>query len=631
VNRESLQGHAEASYRAADGEVAATVEKSPWNTIADSTDAWAFAAAWLPLLSRSFPAIAQSALFLSLQGGKPLECVGRWGSDLLTPERTKVFALGADQILSAVLKDRRGAVAPGSSADLAYAAYPIVLEGSVGGVVVAEATVSDELAARRVLRHLQWGSAWAEAFLRRQSRASNLGVVDRAATLLEIVTAVAAERRLVDACRVLASLLARTFSCERVSCGLLGRHSVRMVAMANQATFDRKSRQARAVEAAMNEAIDQHAILELPHRSQDSHHVTAAHEALLAEAGSQAALTMPLMNKDVAIGAVTLEKTTGAPFQESDIDVIDALCALAAPVIADKKANDRPLLLVALDRARSLGEMLLGPGHAARKVAVVAAIAIIGFLVFAKGEYRATAKGQIQGEMRRLIGAPFDGYIKAQYARAGEIVRADALLAELEDHDLTLDRLRLLARRRQYQLELERALSKREIAAANIAQAQITQTDAEIELADQMLARTRIKAPYDSVVVSGDLSQSIGRPVSRGDTLFELAPLDRYRVTAIVPESDIQAIEPGQKGHLLLAAVPEEQFDVVLTTVTPVAQVADGVNGFEVIGSISQHDSRIRPGMEGIAKISIGPRPLVWIWTHEFLHWLRIKIWTWLP
>ena len=67
-----------------------------------------------------------------------------------------------------------------------------------------------------------------------------------------------------------------------------------------------------------------------------------------------------------------------------------------------------------------------------------------------------------------------------------------------------------------------------------------------------MLARAKLVAPFASVIVSGDLSQSIGRPVSRGDTLFEIAPLDRYRVTLVVPDTDIRLIAPDMKGEILL-------------------------------------------------------------------------------
>ncbi len=201
----------------------------------------------------------------------------------------------------------------------------------------------------------------------------------------------------------------------------------------------------------------------------------------------------------------------------------------------------------------------------------------------------------------------------------------------MQDNDLVLDRLRHAAQRNQYKLELDRALAKRDLAQANIARAQIEQKDAEIELVDQMLARTQIRAPFASVIVGGDLSQSIGKPVSRGDTLFEMAPLDQYRISLMVPELDIQSVRPGQRGYVLLAALPEQSFAFEVMTVTPVSRVQDGLNSFEVHAALRDLDARVRPGMEGVAKIEVGDRNLAWIWGHGLLHWLRIKLWALIP
>ena len=106
-----------------------------------------------------------------------------------------------------------------------------------------------------------------------------------------------------------------------------------------------------------------------------------------------------------------------------------------------------------------------------------------------------------------------------------------------------------------------------------------------------MLARSQVKVPFDSVVVSGDLSQSVGRPVSRGDALFEIAPLDRYRVTLAVPEADIRLVKLDQKGELLLSAFPDDTFSFAVTSITPISHPSDGVNGFEVIGSLIDSDN----------------------------------------
>jgi hypothetical protein len=35
--------------------------------------------------------------------------------------------------------------------------------------------------------------------------------------------------------------------------------------------------------------------------------------------------------------------------------------------------------------------------------------------------------------------------------------------------------------------------------------------------------------------------------------------------------------------------------------------------------------------MEGIGKVSVGERRLIWIWTRSFVDWLRISLWSWVP
>jgi hypothetical protein len=43
---------------------------------------------------------------------------------------------------------------------------------------------------------------------------------------------------------------------------------------------------------------------------------------------------------------------------------------------------------------------------------------------------------------------------------------------------------------------------------------------------EEHLERAQLRAPFESLIVSGDLSQSIGAPVERGKVLFEVAPLE---------------------------------------------------------------------------------------------------------
>ena len=76
---------------------------------------------------------------------------------------------------------------------------------------------------------------------------------------------------------------------------------------------------------------------------------------------------------------------------------------------------------------------------------------------------------------------------------------------------------------------------------------------------------------------------------------------------------------------------PGKPLPLVVERVTPVATADDGRNFFRVEARLEGPTPALRPGMEGVAKIEVGERRLIWIWTHSLVDWLRLWIWTWLP
>ena len=121
----------------------------------------------------------------------------------------------------------------------------------------------------------------------------------------------------------------------------------------------------------------------------------------------------------------------------------------------------------------------------------------------------------------------------------------------------------------------------------------------------------------------------LGTPVSRGDTLFIVAPLDDYRVVLKVSERDIAALEGGEPGSLVLASMPDRKFSLTVDRITSVSTAEDGSNYFRVEAILPELGEALRPGMEGVGKIELGEANLAWIWSRDLLAWLRIKTWTW--
>jgi RND family efflux transporter MFP subunit len=250
------------------------------------------------------------------------------------------------------------------------------------------------------------------------------------------------------------------------------------------------------------------------------------------------------------------------------------------------------------------------------------------FLLFVPVEFRAAGDAVVEGAVRRVMTAPYDGYVLSSHARAGDLVKKDAPIAAIDDRDLRLERVRWASQQAQYARQLQEAIAKHERGQMQIIQAQFLQAEAQVQLLDEQLRRAKVVAPFDGLIVSGDLSQSVGSAVRKGDTLFEVTPLSGYRVVVQVDETEIAAVAVGQKGTLLLAAITGQTFPITVTSVTPVAKAKEGRNAFRVEASLEGASERLRPGMEGIAKIAAGRRSLAWIWTHRFTNWLRLKVWS---
>jgi len=153
---------------------------------------------------------------------------------------------------------------------------------------------------------------------------------------------------------------------------------------------------------------------------------------------------------------------------------------------------------------------------------------------------------------------------------------------------------------------------------------------AQIQFYREQIQRSTLRAPFDGIIVSGDLSQQLGEAVKRGQELFKLSPPDGYRLWLDVEDRLIDDVAVGQTGRVALAAMPDRQIPFTVTRIVPLAQVQEGKTVFRLEASLEpQAAQALRPGMEGVGRIDIDERRYVWIWTHGFFDWLRLKWWGW--
>jgi RND family efflux transporter MFP subunit len=534
-------------------------------------------------------------------------------------------------VVERALKERRvaveGAKRGAQRQDPVFIGHPIVVDDELYGAAALEVEGRNDAALRELVQRLGWGIGWLEALARRKTFTSKARLV----TVLELIATSLNQERFPAAATAVATELATMFACERVSIGFMkGRH-IYLHALSHSAAFGKKANLTRALEAAMDEAADQLATVLYPSRKDGPFQVTRAHAELARQHGAASICTIPLTAGGTVLGALLLERPAGEELDARTVELCEHAALLVGPVLDVKRKEDRWLAEKALDSLRVYARRLVGPRHVALKLWTGAFLLVAGFFAIVDGDYQITANATLEGTVQRAVAAALPGYIAEAGARAGDVVRKGHVLAALDDRDLKLERLKWVSQRAQRSNEYREALTTHQRARTRVLQAQLEQAEAQISLIDEQLARTRIAAPFDAIVVKGDLSQSLGAPVERGNVLFELAPLDSYRVIMKVDERDITEVAVGQGGTLALSSMPHDPLPLQVEKITPVSVIEEGRNFFRVEAKVIGGIDKLRPGMEGVGKIQVERRKLGWIWTHKIVHWMRMWVWSWWP
>lgn len=602
-----------------------------WKQFGGAATPEAFCQHWLVLQCHIIAEVNDGVVVLQKPGSETFAPLAFW------PEGRRDRSHLAE-ITERALRDGRGVLQPRESGGGEFPhqpnyqiAYPVRLDGKVHGVIGLDIGWREEAELQRAMRQLQWGSAWLEVLLRRHADPMDAARM-RLKLILQFVSAFLERRLFKDASAALVTEVATQIGCDRVTLGLRRAKGIRIEAVSHTVQFDRHANLLRAVEGAMNEALDQGEAVVYPADRDGRLVVTFSHAELAQLSGAGGVATFPLINNGRQVGALTLERAPGFPFDAPTVELLEGLASMLGPLVDLQQAQQRSLPAHAAQSTKGILVKLVGPRHAGFKFGVILLAAIVAFLATATGEYRISADTKVEGQVQRAVTAPFQAYVRESAYRAGDAVTKGTVLASLDDRDLRVERVRLLAHRDQLGRQYREALANGDRAQNRIISSQMDQADAQLQMVEEQLARTEIVAPFDGVIVSGDLSQSLGAPLERGQVLFEVAPLDAYRVVLDVNENDITDARVGQEGDLILSSMPGVNIPFKVEKITPVNTAKEGRNYFRVEGSLEPSAAqRLRPGMEGVGKINVDERKLVWIWTRTMVNWMRIKLWAWLP
>jgi HlyD family secretion protein len=140
------------------------------------------------------------------------------------------------------------------------------------------------------------------------------------------------------------------------------------------------------------------------------------------------------------------------------------------------------------------------------------------------------------------------------------------------------------------------------------AQAQDVRNKANVDLGKQALIDARVEATTIGTILTkpvsiGQVIQAGATSVSGGTVIATMADLTKVRSRALVAETDIGMVKPGQDVNVTIDAFPDHPFLGKVDHIEPQATVQQNVTMFATLVSLDNSEGLLQPGMNGEVSI----------------------------
>jgi HlyD family secretion protein len=155
-------------------------------------------------------------------------------------------------------------------------------------------------------------------------------------------------------------------------------------------------------------------------------------------------------------------------------------------------------------------------------------------------------------------------------------------------------------------------------------ESKIAKIKMDLAVAERALSALAVKAPTDglvSIMPNWQTSSSMGAQqefragdhVYAGAQILELPDLSSVHLAARLEESDRGRLELGQTATIRLDAVPDHDYQASVTNLSVLARVDFSSwppqKNFDMSVTFADPDSKLRPGMNGVARVAVGRMP----------------------
>jgi len=426
-------------------------------------------------------------------------------------------------------------------------------------------------------------------------------------------------------CHELCNEVSNRWQCSRVSLGFVKQGHVKVEFISQVEKFSRKMKLIRDLEASMEECVDQDKEILCP-PVESSRYIYRQMEIFSLEYEKANLLCLPLHYKNEVCGALLIEKKHNQPFDVDELETLQLLAELVTVRIVELKEKET-FFYKSLNICSHPLQYILGKDNLAMKLGFMFMSMVLIFLATAKGSYHVEGSMQLEVQDKKTISSPFDGILQKVNVKPGESIVEGQLLGQMDVVELQLRILELSSEQLNLKQEFAIAFKEKKTAKTQIIETESDALDAKMKLLKYKLARAQIVSPISGTLISEDLTNAYRPPVQKGDVLFVVSNTKKMKGLVFVPEDQIASLQLGMKGEIIVAGRPGEKIPVSVSEIAPLAKVIENMNVFRVIVTLESQPAWLKPGMEGLFKVAVEERLLVWIWCRKAIAWVRMTLW----
>ncbi|QDT13088.1 efflux RND transporter periplasmic adaptor subunit [Planctomycetes bacterium K23_9] len=465
----------------------------------------------------------------------------------------------------------------------------------------------------------QLQSTFLSSIANREKSLSATSQMRTTASTLELVMRTQQAATIEEACTNAVVDLKEHWKCDQVFIGLCGdRSNCKMVAASDVAIIDGNAESTMLMKNVLDECLGREAWGAWPPLPGAEPHQLLAHKQLARR--DSLVISTPLTTGDgKAVGALAMvgrREMATIPNLQHFVSAVGEPLGTTLETVRQKQRGriNRALRTITSNK------------HRLKFAAAVCGVVGLAAVLCMPWTYTITCQSLIEPVERRFCVAPHDGLLQNTLAEPGEVVDQGQLLARMDGREILWELAGVSAEKSRAAKKRDTHLAKHETPEALMADLDRQRLENQESLLEFRESHLEMSSPINGIVLSGSLDRRENFPVSKGQVLYEIAPLDNLRIEVAIPADEIMHVEVGDQVSVYFDGFGTSAVDGVIDRLRPRAEIRGAENVFIAEVTVANDKLGLRPGMEGRAKVKTDSRSVAWIAFHRAIEQTRAAL-----